>query len=187
MAVGILLRRIHDPRRFGEFDRIGLAKKVFGKAVVEAADSRVAETLTKWGFSAALNGTRQRTALCAALLVNKSPLLEDLTTEVLKEVCDNHAAAERRRSLQRLSKALHALGLIQEPLQHGYMKGRGGERSDLTVGISNQWIQAAKRWRNTSTLSPRTRGEVYYGLLKMGRWVSATYPAEASPQCVSVI
>jgi integrase len=182
MAVGILLRRIHDPRRFGEFDRIGLAKKVFGKVAVEAADSRVAETLTKWGFSATLNNTRQRTALCDALLVNESPLLEDLTTEVLKKIYDGHATAERRRSLQRLSKALHALGLIQEPLQHRYMEARGGKRSNLTAGISNQWVKAAKRWRNTSTLSPRTRVEVYYGLLKMGRWVSASYPAEASPE-----
>jgi len=182
IALGILLRRIHDPRHFGEFDRIGLAKKVFGEAAVEAADNRVAETLTKWGFSATLNNTRQRTALCDALLVNGSPLLEDLTTEVLEEVYNGHTTEERRRSLQRLSKALHALGLIQNPLQHGYMEARGGKRSNLTVGISNQWIQAAKRWRNTSTLSPRTRAEVYYALLKMGRWVSTTYPAEASPE-----
>jgi integrase len=182
MALGILLRRIHDPRRFGEFDRIGLAKKVFGEAAVEAADTRVAETLTNWGFSATLNDTRQRTALCDALLVNGSPLLEDLTTEALEEVYNGHTTKERRRSLQRLSKTLHALSLIQRPLQHGYMEARGGKRSNLTVGISNQWIQAAKRWRDTSTLSPRTRGEVYYGLLKMGRWASTTYPAEASPE-----
>jgi len=48
MALGILLRRIHDPRRFGEFDSVGLAKKVFGDAAIEEASNRVAETLTKW-------------------------------------------------------------------------------------------------------------------------------------------
>jgi hypothetical protein len=48
MALGILQRRIHDPRRFGEFDRVGLAKKVFGDAAIEEASNRVAETLTKW-------------------------------------------------------------------------------------------------------------------------------------------
>lgn len=182
MALGILLRRIRDPRRFGEFDRIGLAKKVFGEAAVEAADNRVAGTLTKWGFSATLNNTRQRTALCDSLLVNGSPLLEDLTTEVLEEVYNGHTTEERRRSLQRLSNALHAIGLIRGPLRHGYMEARGGKRSNLTVGISNEWIQAAKRWRNTSTLSPRTRAEVYYLVLKVGRWVSTTYPAEAYPE-----
>src|SRR5437879_3191897 len=44
LALALLLRRIHDPRLCGEFDRILLAKRVFGEASVEASASRVAET-----------------------------------------------------------------------------------------------------------------------------------------------
>jgi integrase len=182
MALGILLRRIRDPRRFGKFDRIGLAKKVFGSATVEVSANRVAETLTSWGFSAALNDTRQCTALCDALLLNGSPLLEDLTTEALEDAYGGRTTAQRKWSLQRLSRALHAHGLIESPLRHGFAEARGGKRSDLTLGVSSPWIEAAKRWRNTSTLSPRTRAEVFYALLKIGRWVSTTHPAEASPE-----
>ena len=182
MALAILLRRIRDPRRFGEFDRTGLAKKVFGDAAVEEAVKRVAETLIKWGFSATLNDTRQRTALCDALLVSGSPFLEDLTTEALEEAHNGHTTAERKRSLQRLSKALCALGLIPSPLRHGFMEARGGKRNDITVGISTKWIQAAERWRATSTLCPRTRAEFFYLVLKIGRWITTKHPGEASPE-----
>jgi integrase-like protein len=182
MALAILLRRIRDPRRFGEFDRTGLAKKVFGDAAVEQAVKRVAETLVKWGFSATLNDNRQRTALCDALLVNGSPFLEDLTTEALEKAYNGHTTAERKRSLQRLSNALCALGLIRSPLRHGFAEIRGGKRNDITVGISTRWVQTAERWRATSTLSPRTRAEMFYLVLKIGRWVTTRHPAEASPE-----
>jgi integrase len=182
MALAILLQRIRDPRRFGEFDRTGLAKKVFGDAAVEEAVKRVAEILIKWGFSATLNDTRQRTALCDALLVNGSPFLEDLTTEALEKAYNGHTTGERKRSLQRLSNALCALGLIRSPLRHGFMEARGGKRNDITVGISTKWIRAIERWRATSTLSPRTRAEVFYIGLKIGRWITTKHPAEVSPE-----
>lgn len=181
MAIAVLVRGVRDPRRFGEFDRIGLAKKVFGDAPVEASAGRIAGTLKTWGFSSALNDTRQCTALCDALLLNGSPLLEDLTTEALEVAFNGRTTPERKWSLQRISKALHALGLIREPLRHGFTQARGGRHGDLAVGISCQWTDIAARWRNTSTLSPRTRAEVFYIVLKIGRWVSAIYPEEALP------
>jgi integrase len=182
MALAILLQRIRDPRRFGEFDRTGLAKKVFGDAAVDEAVERVAQTLIKWGFSATLNDARQRTALCDALLVNGSPFLEDLTMGSLEEARTGRTTAERKRSLQRLSNALCALGLIRSPLRHGFMDARGGKQNDITVGISPKWIQGAERWRATSTLTPRTRAEMFYLVLKIGRWITKAHPAEASPE-----
>ncbi len=73
LALALLLRRIHDPRACGEFDRILLAKRVFGEAGVEASASRVAEMVKHWGFSDQLNRFRQFTALCEVLLANGSP------------------------------------------------------------------------------------------------------------------
>jgi integrase len=181
MALALLLRRIRDPRPCGEFDRIMLAKRVFGEANVQASAKRTAEALATWGFSVPLNETRQITALCDVLLVNGSPLLEDLTTEVLEEVYDGPTTATRRWSLQRLSNVLFALGLVQKPLRHGFAQARGGKPSNLTTGVAAGWAQAIERWRGTSTLVPKARAGVYYNVLKIGRWLTATHPEEASP------
>src|SRR5712664_810584 len=129
LAFALLLRRIHDPRQCGEFDRILLAKRIFGEASVEASASRVAETVKHWGFSDQLNQFRQFTALCEVLLVNGSPLLEDLTTEVLEKVWSSPVTTRRRWCVQRLSSVLADLGLIQRALPHGYSKARGGRPS----------------------------------------------------------
>ena len=182
LALALLLRRIHDPRACGEFDRILLAKRVFGEAGVEASASRVAEMVKHWGFSDQLNRFRQFTALCEVLLANGSPLLEDLTTEALERVWNGHVTAQRRWCVQRLSNVLADLGLIERALPHGYSKARGGKRIDLTAGISPRWVAAVQRWRNTSTLTPKTRKGLFYVLLKVGRWLSATCPAEAAPE-----
>src|SRR5258708_5752151 len=182
LALALLLRRIHDPRACGEFDRILLAKRVFGETSVEASVSRVAGMVKHWGFSDQLNRFRQFTALCEVLLANGSRLLEDLTTEVLERVWNGHVTAQRRWCVQRLSSVLADLGLIERELPHGYSKARGGKRIDLTTGISPRWVAVVERWRNTSTLTPKTRKGVFYVLLKVGRWLSATYPAEAAPE-----
>jgi len=182
MALALLLRRIRDPRPCGEFDRIMLAKRVFGEASVQASAKRTTEALAAWGFSVPLNETRQITALCDALLVNGSPLLDDLSTEVLEEVYKGPTTATRRWSLQRLSNVLVALGLIRKPLRHGFAQARGGKPSDLTLGVATGWVQAIERWRSTSTLVPKARAGVYYNVLKIGRWLTATHPEEASPE-----
>jgi hypothetical protein len=182
LALALLLRRIDDPRCCGEFDRILLAKRVFGEASVEASTRRVAERVTHWAFSERLNRLRQKTALCEVLLVNGSPLLEDLTMEVLERVYNGKMSDERRWCLQRLSTVLADLGVIDRPLPHGFASARGGRPNNLTVGIAPQWVQAAQRWRSTSTLSSKARAGVYYVLLKIGRWLTTAHPAEATPE-----
>lgn len=182
LALALLLRRIDDPRCCGDFDRILLAKRVFGEAIVEASAQRVAEKVTHWGFSEALNRFRQRTALCEVLLVNRSPLLEDLTMEVLESVHNGKMSDERRWCLQRLSTVLADIGVVERPLRHGFAEPRGGRRNDLTIGVAPQWVEVVQRWRNTSTLSAKARAGVFYNLLKIGRWLTTTYPAEAAPE-----
>ena len=104
MAIAILVRGVRDPRRFGNLTGLDWRKKVFGDAPVEASAGRIAGTLKTWGFSSALNDTRQCTALCDALLLNGSPLLEDLTTEVLEVAFNGRTTPERKWSLQRIPR-----------------------------------------------------------------------------------
>jgi hypothetical protein len=89
---------------------------------------------------------------------------------------------ENEWCVHRLSSVLADLGLIERALPHDYSKARGGKRIDLTVGISPRWVAAAERWRDTPTLTPKTRKGLFYVLLKVGRWLSATHPAEAAPE-----
>jgi hypothetical protein len=182
LALALLLRRIRDPRRCGHFERVPLANKVFSEPNVEASTRRVAETLKRWGFSDLVNRKLQSTVLCDVLLLNGSPLLEDLTAEVFEEAYEAETTVPWRRSLQRISRVLVGLGLIQRALPHGYSQARGGKRIDLTAGISPEWVAAAKRWRDTSTLTPKTRKGLFYVLLKVGRWLSATHPDEAAAE-----
>jgi hypothetical protein len=73
--------------RLGSFNRQALAWRVFGKDLVEDAAARVTATLQGWGYHpsdrAALGF---RTVLIQSMLVNRSPLLEDMTSEALARI-----------------------------------------------------------------------------------------------------
>ena len=73
--------------RLGSFNRQALAWRVFGKEVVEEAADRVAATLQGWGYHPSKGAARQfRTVLIQSMLVNRSPLLEDMTSEALARI-----------------------------------------------------------------------------------------------------
>ena len=175
IALCVLLGRVRDLRHLGNFDRLGLAAKVFGSAV-DLSVKRVADTLTAWGYSADLDWTRLRSCLCEIFLLNRSPLLEDISSELLIELHRTRVREERRWTLQRISNALCALKFIDAPITHGFEKARGGKVRDIRIGVSNAWHAIADRWLATSTLSESGRAEVYYLVMKAGRWVTATIP-----------
>lgn len=140
MAVCVLLGRISDLRRLGNFDRAGLALKVFGPAV-ESSIKRISDTLTAWGYSSDLSRPKERTALCEVFLLNRSPLLEDISSELLNELHRTRRSEERRWTFQRISNALCALKLIDAPIQHGFGKARGGQPKDMERSLF--WFAAA--------------------------------------------
>lgn len=95
LAVSVLLLGVRDLRHLGHFDRVGLAKKVFGQPV-ESSIQRIAETLTAWGYSSDLSRIRERSCLCEVFLLNRSPLLEDISVEILLELHESRLTEERR-------------------------------------------------------------------------------------------
>jgi len=181
LAACVLLGRVRDLRQLGNFDRIGLAMKVFGPAM-EASIKCVAETLTAWGYSSQLCRTRQRSTLCEIFLLNRSPLLEDISSELLVELHRTRVTEERRWTLQRISNALRALNVIETSIPHGFEKARGGQSRDVRTGVSEAWQAIAAKWLATSTLSERGRLELYYLIMKAGRWVTAIYPERSAPE-----
>lgn len=116
------------------------------------------------------------------MLLSGSPLLHDISRDALVGLFEKLTPIQRRYALQRLSQALHHLGFIEAPLQHGWSLPRSGQSPDLAANVDKRWARYVERWFSTSTLAPGTRTEVRYMLLKVGRWVTATHPEVASPE-----
>ena len=160
MAVCLLLGRISDLRHLGNFDRAGLALKVFGPAV-ELSIKRIADTLTAWGYSSDLSRPKERTSLCEVFLLNRSPLLEDISAELLSDLHRTRRSEARRWTLQRISNALSALKLIDAPIQHGFEKARGGQ----TKGRQDGCIRCVAEHRGTMARHVDTFSEGTLGSL----------------------
>ena len=108
--------------------------------------------------------------------------MEDLA---LKDLAALHGAyrscPDVRHALCTISRVLKALGIISEALKPGWFLGQGGKKSDITVGIAPEWVQFVQRWRDTTTIQPPTRSQIYIRLLKTGRWITKVHPDLASP------
>ncbi len=72
----------------GNVLRYPIAVKVFGRAAVDAAIQRVRNVLLGWGYSVPRIDHHLTKLICALLLTNRSPRLEDLTIERLAQVHD---------------------------------------------------------------------------------------------------
>jgi hypothetical protein len=97
IAAAYLLGCFRQVRLLGNFDRLALARKVFGAETVKAALKPIQETLSGWGYAASQN-TALASTVCEALLLNESPYLYDLTVEGL-EVFRRDCSVARRAQL----------------------------------------------------------------------------------------
>jgi hypothetical protein len=197
VAVAMLLHRPISVTRLGQFDRVALAYRLFGRHDVDTALARVRAALRTWGYTLETPAQSSlRLALCQAFLTIKSPRLEDITIEALAElrqaIASSHATL--RGSLMRLSRALVGLGILAKPLNPWAMNGestttrpgRGrapaiATESAAEMSITPEWITCVERWRATSTLSPKARSAYASQLLMVGRWASATYGTAGAP------
>ncbi|HJW74117.1 MAG TPA: tyrosine-type recombinase/integrase [Thermoleophilia bacterium] len=163
-AVAYLHGWFRNVLALGQFKRIALAQRVFGRVALETARKQVVEPLGQWGYAA---GTALLSALCEALLRNESPLLEHLSAEVLDRVRRDSAPSKRSLYFQ-IGKALAARRLLDEPLSIAHSP-RDIVRDDLSVGVAAEWSQWIERWMRTSTLESRDHLRLH--LYKAGRWL----------------
>jgi hypothetical protein len=152
------------------------AQKIFGKEVIDEAVERLMAILRSWGYQ---QKKRQPfiACVCYVLLRNKSPRLEDLSSEVLEgasQMCKHFSV---RRHLLQMSQALFALGLIKTPLPD--VRGERLVVSGVDGSVSEEWLAFCQRWRKLSTAQDRTG--IYYQLLKVGRWLKAVHPEVTGP------
>ncbi len=114
--------------------------------------------------------------MCQALLLNHSPLLEDLTTEAFDRLREHPAMRQRHLgALYGVQRAVAALGHCAPPPNP--LRGR----MPAIEGTARSWAAWVERWYATSTLSPKVRDSHRSLLSKVGRWLAAEHPQITEP------
>ena len=162
--------------RVGRFHRRSLAWRVFGKEPVDDAIAQIRDVLVGWGYHRRCE--RDLTALvCHVLLLNRSPLLEDLSAEVLARLRSDPAMGQYfPGDLHGVHRAVAALGLVGTTAAPAY-----GDGPDPITGAPDAWTRWVERWHATSTLAPGTRSIYRVVLAKMGRWLAEQHPQITEP------
>lgn len=163
---------------YGHFVQLAFAKHMFGEQSVQQALQTLTDELRQMGLGPALTKHFIPQVLGYALLLARSPQLNDLSTPLLERVRSEMALSSRRPCVP-FSRALCRLGILSQPLANapGGVHPRGG----IGDTVSDEWLGWCERWLATSTQSPKTRAGKFTILMKAGRWLAATYPMVTSP------
>jgi integrase len=176
-AHAFLLGSFTEFHLLGGFQRLTLSRRIFGQDSVATQITRIRAVLAEWGYQL---GREDDTLLpmvaCRLFLLNGSPHLEDMTTELFDRVRGERMLEGGRLSaLHATQRAVSALGFCDPPSRD---TGRHSVRASGGAQVWEQWVD---RWHSTSTLTPRARGNVRSKLLKVGRWLAAEHPDVGDP------
>jgi integrase len=177
VAIGYLLGGFDGFHLLGMFNRLHLAQLVFGDTAVRDAMRLATQTLDGWGYRGALNHqNRLAGGLSQALLINRSPLLEDLDTAAFARLRAHPATNDHHGELLfALQRAVAGLGHCDPPVRTGRM------HMPVIEGTAAEWAGWVERWHGTSTLTPKVRGIVRTIMAKAGRWLAAEHPEITEP------
>jgi integrase-like protein len=132
----------------GNVGRAAVAGKVFGSARVNDAVGQVTSVLHGWGHRSPQVTVRTESLVCHALLLNRSPLLAELSAEVLQDLRSNTAVPySLRQNVHSLHRALAALGLTSPPPPARLAP-------PPVEGVAAAWAGWVQRWHDTSPLAP---------------------------------
>jgi len=177
ITLGYLIGGFGGFQHLGTFNRLHLATLVFGEDAVEGALGQVGEVLGRWGYRGPENAkNRMRGSFSQALLLNRSPRLEDLTTEAFATLRAHPAShAHHGELLFALQRAVAELGHCDPPVRRGHNHAAGIQ------GTADAWASWVERWHDTSTLSPKVRAIVRTIMAKAGRWLTDVQPEIVEP------
>jgi integrase len=165
---------------FSEFYYIGLIRlrefssRIFGTERVDMVIKTVIDQLLTWGYNErgnVVDKTKTPNVICAVLLFNRSPYLEDLTLETLKDFREACISATAKQFLVTFSKVLVAHKIIPTPLERLPLRSNEKIQQAALATVHPEWQQWSERWRNHSTLSPASRRGTYRLLMQTGRWL----------------
>jgi hypothetical protein len=173
-----LLGGFNEFHRLGSLQRLTLAWRIFGRDRVDAGIKTIRAVLDQWGYQLGSDDDKLLPMVaCQLFLLNRSPHVEDLTTDLFDRVRDERLfGGARLNALHAVQRSVAALGFCQPPVLTN-----GGSRTPRAGGAPAVWTDWVDRWHATSTLTPRTRGGVRSNLLKIGRWAAVEQPDAADP------
>jgi integrase len=176
-AHAYLLGGFDEFHRLGSFQRLTLAWRVFGRERVDAGIREIRAVLAGWGYRLGRDDDKLLPMVAGQLfLLNRSPHVEDLSTQLFDRVRHERLfGGSRLNTLHAVQRSVAALGFCQPPV---LSTGSSTPRAD---GAPEAWTQWVDRWHHTSTLTPKTRGNLRANLLKIGRWAAAERPDAADP------
>lgn len=177
IALAYLLSGFDRFDRLGTFNRLHLARLIFSIDVVETSIAQVGRTLDTWGYRIpGLARHRLRGVLSQALLVNRSPFLEDLSTDAFALLREHPATScYQLPILYALQRAVAALGHCEAPMRIGY------NAAPVIEGADPSWTAWVERWHTTSTLTPKVRAIIRTIMAKTGRWLAEEHPEITTP------
>jgi integrase len=176
VAIGYVLGGFTGFHQLGNFNRFHLARLIFGQGPVEQSLREASEILGRWGYRSPLHPDQLRGVFSQALLINRSPRLEALTTDAFVKLKAHPATADYQGPpLYALQRAVAALGHCEPPVRRGH-----NSTPDI-LGAGEAWTAWVERWHATSTLTPRVRAVVRTIMAKAGRWLAAEHPEITEP------
>ena len=175
------LAQVTELRLLSQSYLVPLSRRIFGQPVVDEAIGQVCGELARWGYTPYRVAGLFPSALCLLLLAQRSPYLDELTTERLTAVRHSSVNTNLTAQLFALSRVLAKLGYIEQSLEKEINQARGGAYRDKLADLPDRWRYWCERWLKTSTLQPKGRQSAFRNLVKAGRWVAATHPEQTDP------
>jgi hypothetical protein len=140
----------------------------------------VQSKLGEWGYAGIVLTSIVPRTVCEAILMNRSPRLEDFSREVLESLRKKRLAINVDRCLVAVSEVLADLGTFKQPLAQDRVRGVAVHR-DILHSVPAEWAEICEYWCATSKRGRRTRLGGYYWLLRVGRWLGREHPEATSP------
>jgi integrase len=177
LALAYLLGRFDAFQLLGTFNRLHLGRLVFGAEAVQESLSQAGAVLDQWGYRSVWSGKhRLRGVFSQALLINRSPRLQDLNTAAFDRLHAHPATNDHHgEMLYALQRAVAALGHCDPPVRTGHNHAPGID------GTTADWAGWVQRWHDTSTLTPKVRAVVRTIMAKAGRWLATEHPEITEP------
>jgi len=177
IAIGYLLGGFDNFEVLGTFNRLHLARLVFGDDAVLDSLRQAGAILDGWGYrTVATASTHMRGVFSQAMLLNRSPLLSDLDDQAFARLRAHPSTnAHQGEMLFALQRAVASLGYCDPPVR------TGREHMAVIEGADPAWVGWLERWLATSTLTPKVRGIIRTIIAKMGRWLAVEHPEITEP------
>lgn len=156
IALAYLLGDFADPIPIEAFERVRLAKIVFGSVPIDEAIQRVDTAAAALGYRASesSDACKLHTAACEALLLARSPDLEALSgghLDRLRAVANPHPRKRKSGDIYRLHRALASVDIVAPSTWKPPRRWADGQ------GVDPGWRDMVDRWYETSTLAPGSR------------------------------